>query len=154
MKQLWMKNKKEIGLLGLSLIMMILILDPFPKNEVTTSSPLSLSADTLIPAGYQLVAIELENALSIDSLVADNTIVDLYSRTTGKNKSQLILRNSRLVRAPRNENQFAVLITKEQTEYLLGFQGPYFAVISPYKPPQVGERPSKPKTKSPKKSVQ
>lgn len=83
------------------------------------------SADTYIPDGFVLVPIELQNAESLSSLIGSYALVDLFR---GPN-SQRVGKRLKLLRAPLNPNQFAVLVPEGEVAAVLAQQGPLWAAI-------------------------
>lgn len=84
-----------------------------------------VSADTYIPEGFVLVPIELQNVDSLSSLIGQYAVVDLFR---GPN-SQRVGKRLKLLRAPLNPQQFAVLVPEEQVSRLLESPGPFWAAI-------------------------
>lgn len=93
--------------------------------------PETKSVDTFIPRGYVLVPIEIANAESLSSLVGDiGGVVDLYLASGDKQKGGLKVGSKlKLVRAPLNPQQYAVLVPDPESSRLLSFPGPFVAVI-------------------------
>ncbi len=87
------------------------------KQPVTTASEGS-PIDTYIPLGYQLIPITVVNREALDSLISDRAIVDLY-RNDQMGKTEKAAAGVRLIRAPLNPRQFAVLVTEKEGEGLL-----------------------------------
>lgn len=105
---------------------------PTEKTEVAVpgiSAPPSV--DTFIPRGHVLVPIEIGNSDSLASLVGDlGGVVDLYLATTENRKGGVkVASKVKLLRAPLNPDQYAVLVKDDESQRLLGFQGPFIAVI-------------------------
>ncbi len=88
------------------------------------------SVDTFIPAGFVLVPIEVLNYESLDSVLGRFGVVDLYSAdpSTGK-KAEKVASRIRILRAPRNPNQFAVLAPEEESTDLVKDGSGYFVVV-------------------------
>ena len=103
------------------------------KSEptVTTESSDSLSADTFIPPGKVLVPIEIVNAESLEGLIGNvGGVVDLFTTSPdGSRKNFKIGDRLKILKAPLNPRQFAVLIDEESSSQILQHQGPFFAVI-------------------------
>ncbi|MGZ3770516.1 MAG: hypothetical protein ACXVCP_10305 [Bdellovibrio sp.] len=101
---------------------------PEAKQNTTTETR---SVDTFIPRGFVLVPIEIANAESLNSLVGDiGGVVDLYLATNDKQKGGLKVGSKlKLVRAPLNPQQYAVLVSDSESPHLLSFPGPFIAVI-------------------------
>lgn len=105
-----------------------------PSKEI--SDPLETvraptSVDTFIPRGHVLVPIELANAESLASLVGDlGGVVDLYLASNDRQKGGLKVGSKlKLLRAPLNPDQYAVLVKDSESPRLLSFAGPFIAVV-------------------------
>lgn len=91
----------------------------------------AFSADTFIPAGKVLVPLEIANAESLEGLIGEvGGIVDLFTTTPydGK-KNQKVGTRLKIMKAPLNPRQFAVLVDEETSQDLLQYPGPFLAVI-------------------------
>ena len=95
--------------------------------ERPTEKPAAV--DTLIPKGYVLVPIEVQNYEALDSILGRFGVVDLFQggQETGQNQN-LVARNVRMLRAPQNPSHFAILIREEEVARILK-QGGLFMVI-------------------------
>ena len=103
-----------------------------PKSSADTSSKVeSAQADDFIPNGFVLIPVQLENHQSIDSIVGGHAIVNIYktSESGTAERSQLLGRNLRMVRAPLNPQQFAVLVPENQVDRFVVSQGRLHAVL-------------------------
>lgn len=121
------KNKvMSIAMIGMLII--IIITSFLPKPQISSESQAPESADTYIPDGYVLVPIDIQNIASLSSLIGQFAIVDLFSGIPG-NKQQRVGQKLKLLRAPLNPEQFAVLVPENQVSQLLQIPGPYWAVI-------------------------
>lgn len=92
------------------------------------------SVDTYIPAGHVLVTLQLTNTESIDSIIGQFGLVDLYEASENfapgaKKVAQPIARRLKIIRAPNNPSLFGVLIADNETEIIQKLAGPVFAVI-------------------------
>lgn len=88
-----------------------------------------LTVDTLIPNGYALVPIELENISAIASLIESYGVVDIYLGKNSSQKSKKILQKVKILRAPNNPSAYSVLLPDHLSSDLLKYEGPFFAVI-------------------------
>ena len=88
-----------------------------------------VNVDTLIPAGFILIPIEVQNYESLDSLLGKFGVVDLF-KGDGKD-GKLVARNIRILRAPQNPSHFAVLAPESQATSILGNQGNFYVAIKP-----------------------
>ena len=89
------------------------------------------SVDTFIPQGFVLVPIEIVNAESLSSLVGDvGGVVDLYLASNDTQKGGLKVGSKlKILRAPLNPQQYAVLVKDAESSRLLSFTGPFVAVV-------------------------
>lgn len=104
---------------------------PAPVLENETLLPTPRSVDTFIPVGFTLVPIEIANAESLASLVGEQGgVVDLYLASTEKQKGGLKVGSRlKILRAPLNPQQYAVLVKDNEGSKLLGYAGPFIAVV-------------------------
>jgi hypothetical protein len=100
------------------------------SNSLTESAPEPFSADTVIPNGFVLVPIDIQNIDSLSSMIGQFGIVDLFTTPNLNQKSGLrVGRRLKLLRAPLNPQQFAVLVPEDEATELLRAIGPFVAVI-------------------------
>lgn len=113
------------------------------------SSEAGPSVDTFIPKGFVLVPVDIANAESLTSLVGDvGGVVDLYLPSNENQKGGLkVGAKLKLLRAPLNPQQYAVLVRESQSSKLLSFTGPFIAVVQ--NPEETGTQ----ITQSPKQNV-
>ena len=93
--------------------------------ELRTRLRLPTSADTYIPEGFVLVPIEIQNSESLSSLIGDFAVVDLFKGP----HSQRVGRRLKMLRAPLNPQQFAVLVPEAEVSTLLQTAGPFWVAI-------------------------
>lgn len=87
-----------------------------PNSEKIPDSPQEIT--TLIPQGRVLIPIQLKNFESVDSLLGPFGVVDLY-KASENGPSQMVVRNVKLMRAPKNPSLFAVLVPQEQSSSII-----------------------------------
>lgn len=123
------KNKILISVLGIFVVFLFLNSLRSPDSVKATEQELQ-TADTVIPAGYVLVPIELENAASMSSMIGDFGVVDLFSAKNEKSpRGHKVGVRLKLLKAPLNPEQYAVLVREEESASILEARGPFFAVI-------------------------
>jgi hypothetical protein len=89
-----------------------------------------MTYDTLVPEDYALHPIEVENSEALDSFFGMQGVVDLYTRSSsGSNKLKLLVKNIKLVRAPKNPKAFSVLCLRSMTEKIHSDSGSFFVSI-------------------------
>lgn len=101
------------------------------KEDALQVVPSPASVDTYIPRGFVLVPLEISNAESLASLVGDmGGVVDLYLASNDRQKGGLKVGSKlKLLRAPLNPEQYAVLVKDTESSRLLSFTGPFLAVV-------------------------
>lgn len=119
------QNKRIIlfFLFGLGLI---LIANFFEKETQGTSKRFFL--DATIPDGYVLVPISITNADSIASMIGRHGVVDLFLSKNGI-KSKKIISKVKIIQANDELSSFAVLLKENESQQILNYEGPFFAVI-------------------------
>lgn len=124
--------KRQLALLFLiSILPVFLSLTREGKSEKLGDGVLGpQSIDTLIPTGFALVPIEVQNSESLDSILGNKGVVNLLAppREAGK-KSRLIARRVPILRAPLNPSHFAVLVPESISRDITQEQGPFWVVI-------------------------
>lgn len=125
----WLLEKpNQYLLLGLIALLVLAIL--WPRQEQKTEVQQAIEADTVIPAGFVLVPIELLNFEALSALVGSYAIVDLFAPNTDPNqRPRKIGSDLRLLRAPLNPNQFAVLVPENESDLVVSQATPLIAVI-------------------------
>lgn len=125
----WLLEKpNQYLLLGLIALLALAIL--WPRQEQKTEVQQAVEADTVIPAGFVLVPIELLNFEALSALVGSYAIVDLFAPNTDPNqRPRKIGSDLRLLRAPLNPNQFAVLVPENESDLVVSQATPLIAVI-------------------------
>lgn len=90
------------------------------QDEDTTS------IDTFIPNGFALVPIEIQNLSTLDSIIGQFAIVDLYNQGS----SEIIAQDLKLIRSPKDPSQFAVLVAQQTANSIVKrSQNPFHIVI-------------------------
>ena len=127
------------GYLVISVVIILtLIINAGSENPTSTrgdnaqvnqqgSSPI----DTHIPKGFVLVPVELVNFNSIRGIIGALAVVDLYLQRNSKSKLPVtvpIVKSIRLIQAPNNNNQVAILVPESKANLFLG-EKKFFATI-------------------------
>jgi hypothetical protein len=122
----WLQDPRNrtltIAVASMLLIILCVHLFSSPASEDAQAAE---SADTYIPEGFVLVPIDLQNSDSLSSLIGSYAVVDLF---TG-NRSKKVGKRLKLLRAPLNPQQFAVLVPEGEVSNLLANPGPFWAAI-------------------------
>lgn len=105
------------------------------KEEVTDK--IQASPDTFIPNGYVLIPIAVSNFESLNALVSQYAIVNLYSvnhlpyfsKGNIQRKVKTVAERIKLIRSPLNPEKFAVLAPEFQAETLIRHSGEFFVTV-------------------------
>jgi hypothetical protein len=88
------------------------------------------SADTYVPDGFVLVPIEVQNIESLDAILGNYGVVDLFHPSVDPNgHAKLLARQVKILRAPLDPKKFAVLVPTEQSQALVKIDAPLFVTI-------------------------
>ncbi len=88
-----------------------------------------LYADTLIPKGFVLVPIEISNIDAVAALINQFGIIDLYAGSPQSQGSVKIASRIKVLRAPLNPHQYAVMVTEQVSANIMKNAGPFWAVV-------------------------
>lgn len=123
------KNTKVILFLFLILGLFVFFTQQKNQDDQTVQEEIK-SADTIIPKGFVLVPIEIQNIESLSSLIGGFGLVDLFTTQQINQQSGLrVGRRLKLLRAPLNPNTFAVLVPENEASSILSANGPFMAVV-------------------------
>ena len=123
-----LQNKVLAISLGAFLVL-YLILVKFKNVEKLPSKPELVSADTYIPKGFVLVPIAIDSSSQISGLINQFAIVDLYAPDSHNLSNILVAKSVKLIRAPLNPNQFAVLVTEEKSIEIMKIKSPFWITL-------------------------
>lgn len=124
----WIIDPKNRALLIAFGIMLLIILVSSLYGDTKTEPPSNQemgTADTYIPEGFVLVPIELQNAETLSSMIGEFAVVDLFQGPQSKRVGKRL----KILRAPLNPNQYAVLVPEAEVPTLMSHPGPYWAAI-------------------------
>lgn len=118
-----------LGLTAFCVLYLILYRQTHTSSNEPAKPVDHVQADTFIPAGYVLVPIQLENKQAIAGLVDQFAVVDLYALNTTTQLNELVAEKVKLLRAPLDPNQFAVLLKGDKARELLQLDGRFSVVL-------------------------
>ncbi|MES3036894.1 MAG: hypothetical protein V4736_03225 [Bdellovibrionota bacterium] len=120
---------RSVAILAILLVFIVVVKEFTKKKEMTTKGiNIDSSIDTVIPAGFVLVPVEISNIDSIGPLIGTQAVVDLY-KFNEKGVATKVAKRVKVLRAPYNPNVYAVLVREEETDLLMRHQGAYYAAI-------------------------
>ena len=123
-----LQNKILISALML-FIAVFFLLDRFYRAPAPTAKEAPVTADTIIPKGYVLVPLEIANIQTVASLIDQFGVIDLYAGSARQESSFQIANKIKVMRAPLNPNQYAVLVTEDMSREIMKYKGPFWAVV-------------------------
>ncbi len=125
-----LKNNRVIWIIVVLSGAIALSWDLRKADSKSNESSLETIVDTVIPRGYTLIPIEIQNYEALDSVFGNYGIVTLYSSSQeGHKKPRKLAERVKMLRAPQNPNQFGVLIRETEADVLAGYIGPVFVVV-------------------------
>ena len=127
MKNLKLSQQNKVLLLSFLILISAYLL--FSPKKAETSRGEKIYADTLIPAGHVLIPIELANADSVSALMDQYGVVDLYSGSINMVGAKKLASKVKILRAPLNPNQYAVLVPENLSNHIMSLSGPFWAVV-------------------------
>lgn len=117
----WIKDQKILSISFVVLALMLVGKSLWKKQEAPPQTiQEQLQVDTLIPVGFVLVPIQIQNFESASALLGPAGIVDLWTinATTGR-QSKKIASRLKIIRAPLNPQMYAVLVPENDSAKIL-----------------------------------
>jgi hypothetical protein len=129
-----MKYKQQLKnnihlVISFSILIVVSVVSAYTRDNKEIPIDRPVEVDTIIPKGYVLVPLELENKDAISSVIQNFGVIDLFTGNPENGRSKKIASRIKLIRAPYNPNLFAALVKENLSERILQESGPYFAVI-------------------------
>lgn len=127
--------KQQLTIAFIFSLLSFLILNKQGTNQSQlkkTKTASSLNVNTFIPAGFVLIPVNLLNSESLNGLIGKWGWISLYSSLPGKNLKPIVS-SIRVIRSPKNPNQFAVLAEEGKSSLILTHTAPLIAVIQSLK---------------------
>ena len=129
MKILKISPQNKMLLLSFSVLIISYIAFAPNQKETETKGKAPIYADTMIPKGFVLIPIELANADSVASLMDQFGVVDLYTGSVSSTGNKKVISHVKILRAPLNPSQYAVLVPDELSNKVMSAVGPFWAVV-------------------------
>ncbi|MBE8221477.1 MAG: hypothetical protein HAW60_01980 [Bdellovibrionales bacterium] len=122
--------KKQLFFAFLFSLFSLMLINNNPENPIAKQKNIKTdwNMNTFIPEGFVLIPIQLLNAESLNGLIGKWGWVSLYSSLIEKNKKPIVS-SIRIIRSPKNNNQFAVLSPENKSSLILEHTAPLVAVI-------------------------
>lgn len=123
-----LKNNLHL-VIAFTILVTVAVVSAYTRDNKESPMVRPLEVDTIIPKGYVLVPLELENRDAISSVIQSFGIIDLFSGNPEGGRARKIASRIKLIRAPYNPNLFAALVKESLSERIMKEAGPFFAVI-------------------------
>lgn len=127
MEALIQKYKSQLLLTGVVIVLAVLssLAQPLLKEK-----PKPLSLDEMIPEGFVLIPIEINNSEDIIHLIGSYGVIDLYSYYSPTGLPQERAAQAlKVIPVKGEENRFAVIAPEKEVTRLLEYKGPFYAVV-------------------------
>lgn len=126
-----LKFEHKLLVAGFFVVGAFAILKSTPPPAKPVEEIIPESVDTYIPHGFTLIPLEISNTDALASIMGNmGGVVDLYLAPNESRKGGIrVATRVKLLRAPRNPEQFAVLIKESEGQRVLQFSGPFIAVV-------------------------
>lgn len=125
----WLKENKKTWQIWIILLLLSLVFAILQHTDKKTSIIDTQNIDTYIPEGFVLVPVELNNGPSLDGLLANKGVVDLYTGDPSHQKAEKAATAVKIIRSPRNPSYFAVLVPENKAPLLIKRFQAFHAVI-------------------------
>ncbi len=112
-------------IVGFCLIVAIMVDTHDKSTAVKQSASPYAGIDTFIPDGYVLLPIEVQNLESLDSLLGQYGVVDLYK----PGDPVAVAKGLKIIRSPKDPSQFSVLVPESQSAELIRSEDKPFLVV-------------------------
>ena len=126
------------------------VVEHLRPEQTPASKAEPVYADTIIPRGHVLVPIEIANIQTVAGLIDQVGVIDLYAGSNNQQNSFQIATRIKVLRAPLNPNQYAVLVTEAMSKEIMKYKGPFWAVVQNRQaapmPPALTKTPAPPPT--------
>jgi hypothetical protein len=125
--KVYLKNNYQIAGAALALVIFCAIYFSQGSDE---PKKFAESPDTFIPAGFVLVPIDVVNKDALQSMLGNFGVVDLYIPATEPGKlGKKAASRVKILRAPLNPEEFAVLVREGEAFQLVHHDSGFFIVI-------------------------
>ena len=125
LKKYLSETQQTIIIIAITFILAIIIWRTGDEKSKPTHNKISaVEIHTKIPKGYNLYALDIENIESLNSIVDNYALVNIYQQNKNK-KDNLVLQKIKLIRSFKNPDYFAILATNKDLEVITNYSGPF-----------------------------
>jgi hypothetical protein len=123
------KNNKHLLTAFILLIFVAIFISHANKPQAVAMDNQPIQADTILPKGYILYPIQLENIEAIRGVINQYGVIDVYLSLKNGNRSKKLLSKVKIMQAPYNPNEFALLLPDSMSQKLMSETGPFLGII-------------------------
>ncbi len=99
------------------------------KPAIINLSSEPVQADTILPKGFILYPIVLENIVAIKGVIDQYGVIDVYLGSKNGAQSKKLLSKVKIMQAPFNPNEYALLLPEHLSQKMMSASGPFLGVI-------------------------
>ncbi len=99
------------------------------KPDLVVKNNDQIFADTILPKGFILFPIRLENIEAIQGVIHQFGIIDVYTANQPGRPSKKVLSKIKILQAPYNPNEYALLLAESLSSKMMAEVGPFLGVI-------------------------
>ncbi len=88
-----------------------------------------VQADTIIPKGFILFPIQLENIDAIKGVIDSYGVIDIYCRSKNGGATKKLLSKVKIIQAPYNPEEYALFLPEYLSSKMMSETGPFLGVI-------------------------
>lgn len=125
----WLKENKRTWQIWIIFILLSLVFTFLQHKDKNIQITNTQNLDTYIPEGFVLMPVELSNGPSLDGLLANKGVVDLYTGDPARQQAEKVATAVKIIRSPRNPSYFAVLVPENKAPLLIKRFQAFHAVI-------------------------
>ncbi len=125
----WIQENQKTWYIWLVLILLSLFFTVLQYTNREKEVLNTENIDTYIPAGFVLAPVELSNGPSLDGLLKNKGVVDLYTGDPARQKVEKAAEAVKIIRSPKNPSYFAVLIPENKASFLIRRFQAFHAVV-------------------------
>lgn len=131
-KTLTLMREQKILVAGFLTLSVLLFIKNCLSPELAHEKPISeqIQVSTLIPLGFVLIPIQIQNFDSASPLIGAAGVVDLWSfDPTTQRKTKKVASRMKILRAPLNPQMYAVLVPEKDSHRILEFGDTFLVTV-------------------------
>lgn len=123
------KDNKHLIIAFILLVSLSIYLNHRNGKEAAHENIETIYPDTILPKGFILYPIHLENIEAIRGVIDQYGVIDVYNGTQNGIKSKKLLSKVKIMQAPYNPSEYALLLPDHLSQKMMSESGPFLGVI-------------------------